>query len=112
MSTLTMISGPAQFDELVVKSPVPVLVDFYAEWCGPCHAAAPVLEELSTQYAGKLSIVKVDVDDPENRAAVMQHGVMSIPTVVMYKDGKPFGKPQIGFAGPQTYEPLIQSAVA
>ncbi len=77
----------ANFDAEVIKSPVPVLVDFWAEWCGPCRAIAPVVDQLAAEYAGKLKVVKVDVDD--NGDVSGKYGVMSIPTLMLFKDGQP-----------------------
>ena len=75
------------FEQDVLKSDKPVLVDFWAEWCGPCRAIAPSLEELSTEFAGKLNIVKVNID--ENPLTPSQFGVRGIPTLILFKDGKP-----------------------
>ena len=69
----------------VTASAVPVLVDFWAEWCGPCKAIAPVLEELNTEFAGKLKIVKVNVDEAPDLA--QQFGIRSIPTLLVFKGG-------------------------
>lgn len=75
----------ADFDSVVLKSTLPVLVDFWAEWCGPCKAMGPVIDELATEYAGKVTIVKVNVDEsPESPG---KFGVMSIPNFVLFKGG-------------------------
>jgi thioredoxin 1 len=79
----------ADFDTQVLKSDLPVLVDFWAPWCGPCKAMNPILEELAKEYEGKVKIVKVNVD--ENTDAPGRYNVMSIPTFLLVKDGKPFG---------------------
>jgi thioredoxin 1 len=76
-----------KFDEVVLKSKTPVLVDFWAPWCGPCRMVAPIVDELAGEYAGKLSFVKVNVDN--NQKVAGKYGVMSIPTLILFKDGKP-----------------------
>jgi len=75
----------ATFDEEVKGSEEPILVDFWADWCGPCKLIAPILEELATEYGGKLRIGKLDVDD--NPAVTGRFSVMSIPTLILFKDG-------------------------
>ncbi len=95
------------FDQDVIKNTLPVLVDFYADWCGPCKMAEPVLDELSNSYKDKLVIVKVNVD--ENQIAG-KYGVMSIPTTILFKEGEEVGR-QVGFGGKQSFENLIQKGV-
>jgi thioredoxin 1 len=73
------------FDETVTSSTEPVLVDFWAEWCGPCKMVAPILDELASEQTGKLKVAKLNVD--ENPAAAQRYGVMSIPTMILFKDG-------------------------
>ena len=76
-----------KFDEVVLKATTPVLVDFWAPWCGPCKMVSPVVDELATEYDGKVSFVKVNVDD--NPKVASQYGVMSIPTLILFKEGQP-----------------------
>ena len=83
--TVLQIEGN-QFQNEVVKSPVPVVVDFYADWCGPCRMVSPVIEKLSQDYAGKVKFVKVNTDD--NQELASQFGIMSIPTVMFFTKGK------------------------
>ena len=74
------------FKEEVLNSPLPVLVDFWAAWCGPCKILAPIIEELVKEYMGKIKIGKLNVD--ENQTIPTRYGIMSIPTIIFFKDGK------------------------
>ena len=84
----------SNFDQMVLQAETPVLVDFWAPWCRPCLMIAPVLDELAGEYDGKLSIVRMDVD--QNPKAATKYGVMSIPTLLIFKQGKPISH-MVGF---------------
>jgi thioredoxin 1 len=77
----------ATFEQEVLKSETPVLVDFWAEWCGPCHAVSPVLEKIAEERQDELKLVKVNID--EEQGLSLRYGVMSIPTMILFKDGEP-----------------------
>lgn len=96
----------ANFDELVLKSDKPVLVDFWAEWCGPCRLIGPIIDELSTEYDGKVRIGKVNVD--ENPEISMKYGIRSIPTILIIKDGEVVDK-QVGVTTKATLQSKIAS---
>jgi thioredoxin 1 len=86
MTMATQQTSDASFENDVLKSSTPVLVDFWAEWCGPCKMIAPALEELATEFTGKLNIAKINID--HNPATPRRYGVRGIPTLILFKDGQ------------------------
>jgi thioredoxin 1 len=99
----------ASFDTDVVGSSTPVVVDFWAEWCGPCKMIAPALEEIAGEMAGQVKIAKLNID--ENPNAAMKFGVRSIPTLILFKDGKPAAM-QVGAAPKGKLVDWIKGAIA
>ena len=75
------------FEQEVIQSDKPVIVDFWAEWCGPCHAVAPVLDKIAEERSGELRLVKVNIDEEQELA--QRYGIMSIPTMILFKNGEP-----------------------
>jgi thioredoxin 1 len=102
-------TSDASFDSDVLKSAEPVVVDFWAEWCGPCRMIAPALEEISGQLGDKVKIVKLNVDENPNIAA--KYGIMSIPTLLMFKGGE-IASRQVGAAPKQKLAQWISSGGA
>jgi thioredoxin 1 len=96
----------ATFEELVLKSDKPVIVDFWATWCGPCRMLAPIMDELSNEFTGKAIIAKVDVDANQEFAA--KYGVRNIPTVLFFKNGEQVDK-QVGVAPKTVYVEKLNS---
>ena len=90
------VSGKKDFEDKVLNSDTPVLVDFWAAWCGPCRMVAPVVADIAKEYKGNLTVAKVDVEDENNKQLAAEYGIMSLPTVALFK---PNERPQgiIGF---------------
>ena len=105
---MTIEITDASFKSEVTDSPIPVLVDFWAPWCGPCKMIAPVLEEIAKAYDGKAKIVKINIDDNQNTPA--QFGVRSIPTLILFKNGNEVEK-VIGAQSKDKLKAMIDSAL-
>ncbi len=107
MSTVIHVDD-ANFDNEVVKSPLPVLVDFWAEWCAPCRMIAPIIDDLAGEYEGKLIIAKLDVDKGPDVST--KYAVTSIPTLILFKNGTPMEK-VVGAVSKNKLKGLIDSAL-
>ncbi|HVI24966.1 MAG TPA: thioredoxin TrxA [Xanthomonadaceae bacterium] len=108
MSDKVIHATDADFDSVVLQSDQPVLVDFWAQWCGPCKMIAPALDELADNYQGRAKVVKVDID--QNRATALKYHVRSIPMLLVFKDGQVQGT-QIGAVGKAQLAQLIDKAL-
>jgi len=108
MSDNVIHATDADFDSQVLQSEEPVLVDFWAQWCGPCKMIAPALDELAQAYAGRAKVVKVDID--QNRAVAMKYHVPSIPMLLLFKDGQ-VQATQIGAVGKAQLAQIIDKAL-
>ncbi|NOJ29602.1 MAG: thioredoxin [Nitrososphaeraceae archaeon] len=93
----------------VIKSQLPVFVDFWAEWCGPCRMVGPAVEQLSKTLQGKVKVVKVNVD--ENQEIAIQYGIQSIPSLLLFKDGKEIAR-TIGAAPKESYQKFIEDSLS
>lgn len=96
------------FQDDVLKSDTPVVVDFWAPWCGPCRIVSPIIEELAKDYSGKVKVGKINVDENPNVAG--EYGVMSIPTVMVFKGGQPV-KAMVGAQGKDSYKRTIDEVI-
>lgn len=99
----------ANFENDVLKSNVPVLVDFWAVWCGPCRALAPIIDELANENQGRIKVYKVNTDENPNTPS--QYGIRSIPTVILFKDGKAVDQ-KVGVVPKEQLQGMIDRAVA
>ncbi len=104
MSGNIVHTSDATFASDVLESSVPVLLDFWAEWCGPCKAIAPILDEIASEYDGRVRVAKLNID--ENRQTPMRYGVRGIPTLILFKNGQPQAQ-QVGLAGKSKLAALL-----
>ena len=101
---MAVILTNENFQSEVLNSEIPVLVDFYADWCGPCKMLAPIINELSDEYAGKVKVCKINVDEQGETAA--KYGIQSIPTVMLFKNGEPV-ETMMGFRPKDAFKAML-----
>lgn len=111
MSQPINVKGKTSFETEVLKSEIPVLVDFWAPWCGPCQMMAPVLEEIAKENEGKLKIVKVDTEEPENQVLAIEYMIQAIPNMKMFSGGKVI-KDFVGFRPKEMLSQELKEFVA
>ena len=99
----------ASFEQEVLQSDQPVLVDFWAAWCGPCKALSPIVDEVASEYSGKLKVMKMDVD--RNQATPMRYGIRGIPALLLFKDGK-VADQIVGFVPKDTIDKSVNKVLA
>ncbi len=105
----TVVVTDSNFNEVVLKSTNPVLVDFWATWCKPCQMVGPILEDLTSEYSGRLTIAKLDVD--QNQQTAQKYHVMSIPAMIIFKQGKPVAN-IVGFKPKDKLKQELDAALA
>jgi thioredoxin 1 len=101
-------ANDGNFEPEILKSDIPAMVDFWAPWCGPCHVIAPIIEELAKEYAGKVKVAKMNVD--ENPATPSRYGIRGIPTVILFKDGQVFDQ-IVGAVSKSKVEDMIKKVL-
>ena len=104
-----LIFTDQNFEAEVLKSANPVIVDFWAPWCGPCRIVSPIVEELAQEFEGKVKVGKLNVDENPNKAS--EYGIMSIPSIVFFKEGKPV-KTMIGAQSKENFKRAIEETLA
>src|SRR5918998_2599446 len=97
------------WNNIVLNSDMPVLVDFWAEWCGPCRIVGPVVEQIAQTHADKIKVVKLNVD--ENQEIAMKYGIQSIPSLLLYKEGREIGR-TIGAASKEAYQRFVEQTLS
>ncbi len=105
----TLTFTDADFDKDVLNSEIPVLVDFWAEWCGPCRMMGPTVDQIAADYAGKVKVGKLDVD--ANQQSAMRYGIRGIPTVLLFKDGK-IAEQKVGAIGKPEFQKMLDKHVS
>ena len=103
--TQILHTSDSTFEQDVLKSDVPVLLDFWAEWCGPCKAIAPILDELASEYGSRVKVAKLNID--ENRQTPLKYGVRGIPTLILFKNGAPEAQ-QVGLVAKSKLAALLE----